>query len=119
MKQIILLAFFATVLIAAIARLRAYRLKERHVLLIIFLGMPFLVLAMWPEAIGWLAAKMGIEYHTVSLLCLTGFLILMIFELFTIVSLQERRIATLAQIVGIMMEKQGISDRELKKALEE
>jgi hypothetical protein len=27
------------------------------------------------------------------------------------VSLQERKIATLAQIVGIMMEKHGMSDR--------
>jgi hypothetical protein len=35
----------------------------------------------------------------------------MIFELLTIVSLQDRKISTLAQIVGILMEKHGMSDR--------
>jgi hypothetical protein len=34
----------------------------------------------------------------------------MVFELLTIVSLQDRKIATLAQIVGILMEKQGMSE---------
>jgi hypothetical protein len=34
-----------------------------------------------------------------------------IFELLTIVSLQDRKIATLAQIVGILMEKHGMGDR--------
>jgi hypothetical protein len=52
-----------------------------------------------------------IDYHTVSLLCVAAFLILMVFELLTIVSLQDRKIATLAQIVGILMEKHGMSDR--------
>jgi len=36
----------------------------------------------------------------------------MVFELLTIVSLQDRKISTLAQIVGIMMEKHGMSDRD-------
>ena len=53
---------------------------------------------------------LGVEYHTVSVLCIAAFLILMVFELLTIVSLQDRKIATLAQIVGILMEKQGMSE---------
>jgi len=109
--RIILLLFGATVLIAAVLRLRTYRLKERHMLLFTITGMPFLVLAVWPTGVGWLAEKLRIEYHTVSVLCVVAFLILMVFELLTIVSLQDRKISTLAQIVGIIMEKHGMSDR--------
>ena len=108
--RLILLAFGGTVLAMALRRLRAYRLKERHILLFLLAGVPFLILAMWPPAIGWLAGKLQIDYHTASLLCVMAFLILMLFEIFTIVSLQERKIATLAQIIGIMMEKQRMSD---------
>jgi hypothetical protein len=109
--RIILLCFGLTVLTMAVRRLRAYRLKERHMLLFAFTGLPFLILAVWPRGIGWLALKLQIEYQTVSLLCLAAFLILMVFELLTIVSLQDRKISTLAQIVGILMEKHGMSDR--------
>jgi hypothetical protein len=45
------------------------------------------------------------------MLCIAAFLILVIFEMLTIISLQDRKISTLAQIVGIMMEKEGITDR--------
>jgi hypothetical protein len=111
--QALLLAFGATLLILAIRRLRQYKLKERHTLLFLFTGMPFLALAVWPNGLGWLALRMGIEYSSLALLLVAAFLILMVFELLTIVSLQDRRIATLAQIVGIMMEKNGLNDREL------
>jgi hypothetical protein len=109
--RIILVVFGLAILTVAVRRLRSYRLKERHMLLFTFTGLPFLVLAIWPKAVGWLAEKLSIQYPTVSVLCLTAFLILMVFELLTIVSLQDRRISTLAQIVGIMMEKHGMSDR--------
>ncbi|MGD0389119.1 MAG: DUF2304 domain-containing protein [Tepidisphaeraceae bacterium] len=109
--RIILLGFGATVLIAAIRRMRAYRLKERHMLIFLFTGLPFLALAVWPTAVGWFALKLQVQYQTVGLLCVAGFFILVIFELLTIVSLQDRKISALAQIVGILMEKQGISDR--------
>jgi hypothetical protein len=110
--QALLLAFGATLLILSIRRLRQYRLKERHTLLFLVTGLPFLVLAIWPNGLGWLALRMGIEYSSLALLLVAAFLILMVFELLTIVSLQDRRIATLAQIVGIMMEKNGLNDRE-------
>ncbi|MGA3067898.1 MAG: DUF2304 domain-containing protein [Tepidisphaeraceae bacterium] len=109
--RVILLIFGLGVLALAIRRLRTYKIKERHVLLFLFTGVPFLVLAVWPSGMGWVAEKLQIEYHTVSLLCVAAFLILMVFELLTIVSLQDRKIATLAQIVGILMEKHGMSDR--------
>jgi len=114
--RLILICFGSVVFIAALRRLRTYRLKERHMLLFLFTGLPFLVLAIWPTGVGWVAQRLHIGYQTVSLLCVVAFLILMVFEFLTIVSLQERKIATLAQIVGIMMEKHGMSDREISES---
>ncbi len=111
-KQILPLAFGILLFLLAVRRLRRYELKERYTLLFLLTGLPFFVLGLWPSGVGWLAHKLQIEYRTVSLLCVSAFLILMVFELLTIVSMQDRRIATLAQIVGIMMEKQGMSDRD-------
>jgi small-conductance mechanosensitive channel len=113
--RLILVCFGTAVFIMALRRLRTYRLKERHMLLFLFTGLPFLVLAIWPTGVGWVAQRLHIGYQTVSLLCVVAFLILMVFEFLTIVSLQERKIATLAQIVGIMMEKHGMSDRVLNE----
>jgi hypothetical protein len=75
----------------------------------IFLGAPFFLLAIWPVALGKLSEVLHIQYITVSLLCVTAFLLLMVFELLTIVSIQDRKINTLSQMVGILMEKQGLS----------
>jgi hypothetical protein len=108
--RMILVCFGTTVLLVAVRRMRSYRLKERHMILFTFTGLPFLVLAIWPAGVGWVALRLHVEYHTVSVLCIAAFLILMVFELLTIVSLQDRKIATLAQIVGILMEKQGMSE---------
>jgi hypothetical protein len=109
--RIILVCFGLGILLLAVRRMRSYRLKERYMLLFTLTGLPFLILAIWPLGMGWLGRRLGIDYHTVSVLCVVAFLILMVFELLTIVSLQDRKIATLAQIVGILMEKHGISDR--------
>jgi hypothetical protein len=113
--RIILVCFGMTILILAVRRMRSYRLKERHMLLFTVAGLPFLVLAIWPLGVAWVGLRLGIDYHTVPVLCIAAFLILMVFELLTIVSLQDRKIATLAQIVGILMEKHGISDRPLEQ----
>ena len=114
--RIILVCFGTTILLLAVGRMRSYRLKERHMLLFTLTGLPFLILAIRPRAVGWVGDMLGIDYHTVSLLCIAAFLILMIFELLTIVSLQDRKIASLAQIVGILMEKHGISDRPAEQS---
>ncbi len=109
--RIILLIFGLGAVALAVRRLRTYKIKERHVILLALTGLPFLILAAWPTGVGWVAEKLHIDYHTVSLLCVSAFLILMVFELLTIVSLQDRKIATLAQIVGILMEKHGMNER--------
>lgn len=109
--RIILLCFGVTVLIVAVRRMRTYRLKERHMLMFILTGLPFLALSIWPAGLSWISQRLSIEYHTLSMFCIAAFLILVIFEMLTIISLQDRKISTLAQMVGIIMEKQGITDR--------
>jgi hypothetical protein len=104
--KLILLAIGASLLLLAVQRLRQYRLKERYTLVFIFIGTPFLVLAMFPNALGAFAKYVQIPYQTVALLCVTAFFLLMVLELLTIVSQQDRKITTLAQMVGILMSKQ-------------
>ena len=117
MKSIILILLGGALFLLAVRRLRQYRLKERYTLLFLFTGLPFFLLAIWPDAVAWLADFMDIEYGTLSLIGVTAFLLLMIFELLTIVSVQDQKIASLAQIVGILMEKHGMSDRHLDEEM--
>lgn len=117
-KTIILVFIGLSLLLMAVRRLRVYRLKERHAMVFLFTGLPFLALAAWQDAIGWMALRIGIDYHTLALMIVVIGFLLMIIELLTIVSLQDRKIATLAQIVGIMMEKHGMSDRNVPASRE-
>jgi len=72
-----------------------------------------MILAIWPRGVEILSSLLRIEQKTITLLCVTIFLILVVFELLTIVSVQDRKITTLAQMVGILMEKQQLIDRQL------
>jgi hypothetical protein len=112
LKSLILLLLGGSLFTLAVRRLRQYKLRERYALVFLLLGLPFAVLAAWPNAIGYLADLLDIHYQTVTLLCVTGFLTVMVFELLTIVSLQDQKITTLAQLVGILMEKQRLAEPE-------
>ena len=101
-----------SLLLLAVRRLRQFKLKERYSLLFVLLGLPFLVLAVWPDGVEFLARTTHIEQSTAMLLCVTVFLILIVFELLTIVSVLDRRITTLAQLVGILMEHERLVDRQ-------
>lgn len=105
LKSAILVVFGMTVLVVAFHRLRRYRLKERYALMLMLVGAPFLLLAIWQNAVGQLAEWLGIQYTTFSLLCVTAFLFMMIFELLTIVSVQEQKINTLSQMIGLLMQQ--------------
>ena len=107
---VILLAIGLMLLFLAVQSLRAQRLKERYALLLGFLGVPFLALAAWPDAVGYVARELDIEYPTVLLLCVTTFFLLLNFKLLSIVSVQDRKIASLAQIVGILRTEQEVGD---------
>ena len=93
-------------------RLRRYKLKERYALVFLLLGLPFFALAAWPNAVGRLADFLDVDYRTLTLLGVASVLALMVFELLTIVSVQDQKITALAQLVGILMEKQKLAEPE-------
>jgi len=111
-RSLILVIFGGSLLLLAVRRLKQFKLKERFSLLFLLLGLPFLVLAFWPKTIEYLARVTHIEQPTVMLFCISVFLILVIFELLSIVSVQDRKITTLAQLVGILMEHHKLVDRQ-------
>lgn len=111
-RTIILAVFGVTLFILAVRSLRAQRLKERYVLLFLGVSAPFLVLAAWPDGVVWLTQKLEIEKPTILVLGLAGFVILMLFELLSIISVQERKIAALAQVVGLLTEQQHAAARQ-------
>jgi hypothetical protein len=102
---LLLLAVGNLMLLLSIRSLRTGRLRERHALLFAAVGVPFLILAMWPDAVGFLARRLGIEYPTVLLIAVTTFFLMVNFSLLSAVSVLERRVVTLAQTVAILEER--------------
>ena len=111
-RSLLLVGFGGILLVLAVRRLRTYRLRERYALVFGLLGLPFIALAVWPDAVGWVAQRLNIQYNTLALLGVSCFLILAVFELLSIVSVQEQKITALAQLVGILMEKQKLAEPE-------
>ena len=112
LKSLILLLLGGSLFTLAVRRLRQYKLKERYALVFLLLGLPFALLAAWPNAVGQIAYLLDMDYRTVTLLCVATFLTVMVFELLTIVSVQDQKITALAQHVGILMEKQKLAEPE-------
>jgi hypothetical protein len=108
--SLLLIVFGGLLIWMAVSRLRRQRLKESYALLFVFTALPFLVISIWPRGVEWLAWALEVEYSTALLIVVTTFLILIVFELLKIVSIQDRKITTLAQMVGILMQKQGLAD---------
>ena len=102
-RTIILFVFGTALLFFAVRSLRAQRLKERYALLMCVTGLPFLVLAVWPDGIVWLSETLDIEKPATMVLGLGVFVLLMVFKLLSIVSVQERQIQRLTQALGILM----------------
>ena len=101
-RTIFLALYGATLIVLALRSLKAQRLRERYVLLFIGIGVPFLVLALWPDGIVVLSSVLRIEKATLLVLLATAFLILVIFELLSIVSVHERKIVRLAQDLAVL-----------------
>ena len=112
LKSLILLILGGSLFTLAVRRLRQYKLKERYAIVFLLLGLPFALLAAWPNAVGQIAYLLDMDYRTVTLLCVAAFLTVMVFELLTIVSVQDQKITALAQHVGILMEKQKLAEPE-------
>lgn len=104
-RTIILLTYGLGLIFLALRSLRAQRLRERYVLLFVGIGLPFLILSLWPDGIVWLSTTLRIEKATLLVLLVAGFLILVVFELLSIVSVHERKIATLTQLTAILVEQ--------------
>ena len=113
---LILLGIGNVILLLAIRSLRTQRLKERYALLFLAVGLPFLAMAIWPDFVGWLAKRLGIEYPTVLLLAVTAFFLLICFNLLSIVSVLERRMIDLAQHVALLEHGQKTSDQAADQA---
>ena len=118
-KSAILLVLGGSLFTLAVIRLRQYRLKERYALVFLLLGLPFVLLAAWPNAVEHVSRILGIQYQTVALIAVTTFMLLSVFELLTIVSVQDQKISELAQLVGILMQKQNLSEPEHRPAAPE
>jgi hypothetical protein len=103
-----------SLLVLALRRLRQFRLRERYALLFMLIGLPFIGLAFWQDGVAWMAGYLNMQYNTLALICVSVFLFLAVFELLTIVSQQDRKITTLAQMVGILMERQNLNERVVR-----
>ena len=117
-RSAFLILFGGILLVMAIRRMRLYRLRERYALAFAALALPFIGLAFWPDGIGWLAERLNIQYNTLALLGVSSFLMLAVFELLSIVSVQEQKITALSQLVGILMEKQKLVEKEHRPGAE-
>lgn len=115
-RSILLLLFGGLVLFQALRSLRKQRLSERYALVFFFVSIPFLLLAVWPDGIVKLSNLLDIERYTMQVLAMGGFLLLVVFKLTSIVSVQDRRIRTLTQLVAILMEKQNLVERQISEA---
>jgi hypothetical protein len=111
-RSAFLVLFGGLLLALAVRRMRAYRLRERYALVFAMLALPFMGLAVWPDGLAYLADRLNIQYNTLALLGVTSFLMLAVFELLSIVSVQDQKITALSQLVGILMEKQGLVEKE-------
>lgn len=104
-RSIVLLGFGLMIVWMSIRRLRRLRMQERWMLLFVIAGLPFLLLAVWPDGIVWLSNQMNMEKPTLMVFCLGAFTIFLLLKLFSIISVQQRQITTLAQMVGILQRK--------------
>ena len=117
-RSVFLIVFGGLMLVMAIRRMRTYRLRERYALAFAALALPFIGLAFWPDAIGWIAESLNIQYNTLALLGVSSFLMLAVFELLSIVSVQDQKITALSQLVGILMEQQKLVEKEHRPGAE-
>ena len=106
-RTLILMGVGLTILTLTLRSLRKQRLNERYVLLFVLTGLPLIFVAIWPDAVVFLERVLVIEKATMLTLGVAIYFLLTTFALLSIVSVQERRIQTLAQMVAMMREERG------------
>jgi hypothetical protein len=110
-RTVILLSVGLAIIALTLRSLRRQRLNERYVLLFVLTGLPLIGLAIWPDAVVWLERVLVIEKATMLTLGVTIYFLLTTFALLSIVSVQERRIQTLAQAVAMLREEAERAER--------
>lgn len=109
-RNLIVLLIAMVIFLLTVRSLRAGRLKERYALLFVFLGLPFVVLAVWRDAMGQLALWLNVDYRTLAILMVTTFVVIMNLKMLSLLSVQERKINELAQRLGVMTERKRDGD---------
>jgi hypothetical protein len=104
-RTFILLIFGGLLLWKAMRNLRRQKLKEKYALLFAGCALPFVTLAVWPDGIVAVSEFLEIEKPTLLVMSLSIFVLLMIFELLKIVSVQDRKITTLAQEAALLRDE--------------
>ncbi len=101
--QIILIVGTSVFFVYIINMVRLRRLELRYTLLWLFTSVSFIVMAIFPGIIEWIAQILHIKEPVNALFLITlFFLILIIFSLTVAIGVKSRSITTLTQEIGIM-----------------
>jgi len=81
LRMRIVLGFLsALVLMITLEAVRRFAMEERYALLWVFTGVILLIFAIYPDAVGWLAALTGMQYVSAITMVVFAFLLLVVFD---------------------------------------
>ncbi len=81
LRMRIVLGFLSlTVLLITLEAVRRFAMEERYALLWVFTGIILVVFAVYPDAVGWLAAMTGMHYVSAITVVVFAFLLLVAFH---------------------------------------
>jgi len=78
--RIVLGFLSALVLMITLEAVRRFAMEERYALLWVFTGVILLIFAIYPDAVGWLAALTGMQYVSAITMVVFAFLLLVAFN---------------------------------------
>ena len=78
--RIVLGFLSAIVLMITLEAVRRFAMEERYALLWVFTGVILLIFAIYPNAVGWLAAVTGMQYLSAITMVVFAFLLLVVFN---------------------------------------
>ncbi len=78
--RIVLGFLSALVLMITLEAVRRFAMEERYALLWVFTGLILLLFAVYPDAVGWLAALTGMQYVSAITVVVFAFLLLVVFD---------------------------------------
>ena len=78
--RIVLGFLSALVLMITLEAVRRFAMEERYALLWVFTGVILLIFAIYPDAVGWLAALTGMQYVSAITMVVFAFLLLVVFD---------------------------------------